>query len=79
MFIRRETLHVSHMYPDLLLHLTEVQDLRLGHDQDDLDRYVGTMELQNEMVDSNRLWWEVSLSSQRVSDIFKENKNLELG
>ena len=79
MFLRRETVHLPTMYPDLLLHLTEVQDLKVGRDKGNLDYYVGTIRPQDKMIDNHRLWWEVSISSQRVSNILKESAALELG
>lgn len=67
------------MYPDLLLQLTEVQDLNLGRNKDNMDGNLGTIRLQCEMVEKHRLWWETSISSQRITNILQEGAELEFG
>lgn len=61
MLLRRETVHNSPVYPDLLLHLTEVQDLNIGPFRDDPGIYQGTIHPQNKMINDHRLWWEASI------------------
>ena len=79
MSLRREIVHTPTMYPDLQLHLTEVQDLNVGQSADESDHYIGTIAPQDEMVANHRLWWQVSISSQHATNILKENETLELG
>ena len=67
------------MYPNLQLHLTEVQDLDISRGAVDNDHYNGIIEPQDEMAANHRLWWEVSISSQYATNILRENEALELG
>lgn len=77
--LRREKIYKTAVYPDLLLHLTEVQNLDVRRDVNDLKSYRGSLKCQSEMTESHRLWWEVSISSQRAASILEENQSLEIG
>ena len=79
MCLLREVVYIPTTYPDLRLHLTEVQDLKVSQSADDTNHYNGTIEPQDQMVANHRLWWEVSISSQHATNILKETENLELG
>lgn len=79
MLLQRETVHSSALYPDLMLHLTEVQDLNVSLDQAGLDYHVGTLQSQNAMVDNHRLWWKIAISSHCVSKILEASADLETG
>lgn len=59
--------------------MTEVQDLDVRPDKDDPDYYLGTIQVQDAMVDNHRLWWETSITSKHVSDILETSAELELG
>lgn len=80
--VHRETRHRSTQYPDLLLKLSEVQELsfelsptgtKQGQD------YHAWTKPKEEMVNDGKLWWEVSLASVAAENMFKENEALELG
>ncbi len=74
--IRRETLHPSKVYADLLIRLCEVQDLQAckqGH------RYDGGVQDRESMIDAGRYWWEASITSLNATSILEENDKLEVG
>ena len=78
--LRRETRHRSVIYPDLLLRLSEVEELAiepsaLAQDQE----CRAYSKPRKQMVNEDRLWWEASLVSARATRAFTENKLLELG
>lgn len=77
--LRRETLHPITVYPDLILHLTEHQDLQVRQPSDSESIYSGSIQASNVMVKANRLWWGAEISSVNASTILKENITLELG
>ena len=81
--LRRETVHSSVVYPDLLFHLTEVQDLAVfvatGKLTGTDTRYQGTILTPARMMSVGRLWWETSVTSIHASNILQENNALELG
>ena len=77
--LRRETLHPVTLRPDLMLHLTESQDLQVGRASGSGTVYTGTIQASKIMIKTNRLWWTAKISSLRVSAILKENNSLELG
>ena len=71
MWVRREIIYTPTMYPNLQLHLTEVQDLDISRGAVDNDHYNGIIEPQDEMAANHRLWWEVSISSQYANNILR--------
>ena len=77
--LRRETLHPVTIYPDLILHLTECQDLQVRRSSGPESIYSGSIQPPKVMVKSNRLWWEAKISSTNADNILKENVALELG
>lgn len=77
--LRRETLHPVTIYPDLMLHLTECQDLDVRHPSDSESIYSGSIENPKVMDKANRLWWEANISSTSSDSILSENLTLELG
>ena len=77
--LHRETLHPLTVYPDLLLHLTEYQDLSVQQSFDSEGIYSGSMQASNVMVKANKLWWGANISSINVRAILEENITLELG
>ena len=79
-FVRRSTCHSTAIYPDLVLHLTEIQNLIIDGQSGSKQHYHATAKSPDEMIASgNRLWWEASLSSITVDEILRENNALELG
>ena len=79
--IRRETRHRSTNYPDLLLKLSEVQELsfEISATGKEEQHYHAWTKPKPEMVNDGKLWWEVSLASVAAEKILKENETLELG
>ena len=77
--LHRETLHPFTVYPDLLLHLTEHQDLAVRQPFDSEGFYSGSMQASNVMVKANKLWWGAKISSVNARAILEENITLELG
>ena len=79
--IRRETRHRSTNYPDLLLKLAEVQELtfEISATGNEEHRYHAWTKPKPDMVNEEKLWWEVSLASVTAEKILKENETLELG
>ena len=77
--LHRETLHPVTVYPDLILHLTEYQDLQVRQPSDSKSIYSGSIQASKVMVKANKLWWGARISSVNASAILKENVTLELG
>lgn len=78
--LRRETVHASTMYPDMLLHLTEVQDLGVFTRPTQTENsYSGSILPHKNMVSADRLWWEVSLSSLNVTAKLNEKDRAQCG
>ncbi|MCJ1477030.1 hypothetical protein MMC13_005701 [Lambiella insularis] len=75
--VRRQVSHSSTANPDLLLHLTEVQDLVLQRSSQQFRAYAASEEDMTK--DDNRVWWEASVSSTVADKVLKENETLELG
>ena len=75
----RETLHLVTIYPDLILHLTEYQDLQVRQSSESKNIYIGSIQASDVMIKANRVWWGAKLSSINASTILKENMTLELG
>lgn len=75
--VRRQASHSSTTNPDLLLHLTEVQDLVIQRSTQGFRAYAASDEDMTK--DDNRVWWEASISSFIADTILKENETLELG
>ncbi|KAL8795559.1 MAG: hypothetical protein Q9195_001980 [Heterodermia aff. obscurata] len=79
--IRRETRHRSTNYPDLLLKLSEVQELsfEISATENEEQCYHAWTKPKPDMVNDGKLWWEVSLASVTAEQILQENETLELG
>lgn len=77
--LRRETTHSSAVYPDLLLHLSEVQDLAVEKLAGTENQYQGSIYVPARMISSRRLWWEASVTSIHATKVLRENDTLELG
>ncbi len=75
----RETSHCSALYPDILLHLKEVQDLGVWQMAGKRQEYHASAKPQFEMATEGKLWWEVSISSSTADVILEENEKLEIG
>ncbi|KAI9722587.1 MAG: hypothetical protein M1812_001518 [Candelaria pacifica] len=75
--LRRETRYYAIAHPNIVLHLTEVQQLYM--EQSDTDNLRAFAKPAAEMIKENRLWYEVSLSSKLATEKFNENLELELG
>ena len=77
--LNRETLHSVTLYPDLILHLTEYQDLQVRQASDSESIYSGSIQASQVMIKANNLWWGAKLSSVNVNAILEGNTTLELG
>ena len=77
--LRRETLHPSTIHPDLVLHMTECQDLQVRQPSDSESIYSGSIQSANVMIKTNRLWWEAKVTSINAATVLKGNLRLELG
>lgn len=77
--LRRETFHPATIYPDLILHLTECQDLQVRQPSHSESIYCGSIQAPNVMIKASRLWWEAKISSTSATTILKDNVQLELG
>ena len=77
--LRRETVHSSTVYPDLQVHLIEKQDAGCAPAAGLAASYVGSVNLEEEMASSRRLWWTASLSSVNACSVLQENEGLSLG
>jgi len=73
---RRKTAHAVRTYPDLLLHLCEVQEFELSSSDNGLR---GVIKLSKDMIQANRLWWEVNITSTSATAVLSEGEILELG
>ena len=78
--LHRETCHRSTNYPDLLMRLSEVQDLHLELTKlDGPQKCHAFTKAKKEMVEDMRLWWEVSVASVTATKMLEENQTLEIG
>ena len=77
--VRRETLHSSTVYPDLILRLTENQEAYCEPMNGSTDKYIASIKSAKEMEAAQRLWWTASVSSITTSSILQENNSLQLG
>ncbi len=75
----RETSHRSTLYPDIRLHLKEVQDLGVWQMTGKRQEYHASAKPQLDMAIQGKLFWEVSISSIAADAILKENEKLEIG
>lgn len=75
--LRRETRYHAVTQPDIVLHLTEVQQLFV--EQSNKNELRAFAQPATEMIKQNRLWYEVSLSSKYATEKFNENLGLEIG
>lgn len=79
-FLRRETTHCCTDHPDVLLHLSEVQDLNIWRAKAPQGPREGSLASQQLTVGyGGKTWWEVSFSSIVVNESFKANDTLVLG
>ena len=78
--LKREIVHATITYPDLLLHITEVQMLKVSCQiVDDADVFTGSLAPQEEMIANDRLWWEASISSYYADHVLGKSASLEIG
>lgn len=77
--LHRETRHAVSDYADILLHLLEVQELNLFHQEGKVEYQASLPPVPNTSSPGCGSWWEVSLSSVLATDAFKQNQVLELG
>ena len=77
--LHRETLHPLTVYPDLLLHLTEYQDLSVRQPSESESIYSGSIQASDVMIKTHKLWWGAKISSINTTAILDENITLELG
>lgn len=79
--IRRDTRHRSTNYPDLLLKLSEVQELsfEISATENEEHCYHASTKPKRDMANDGKLWWEVSLASVAAEKMLRENETLELG
>lgn len=79
-FLRREASHRSSEYPDILVNLSEVQDLHLWQPNGPKGPYEGSLlSPQSEAINAGKLWWEVTVSCVEVEKHFQANNHLEVG
>ena len=77
---RRETRHRSVIYPDLLLRLSEVEELAMEPSATGQEQTCRAYSKpRKQMVNESRLWWEAALSSASATRAFTENRMLEIG
>lgn len=78
--LHRETCHRSNNYPDLIMRLSEIQDLNLELTKaGPIQKCHAWTKAKKDMISDGRLWWEVSISSSAASRMLQENQILELG
>lgn len=79
MTLKRETVHTVPAYPDLKLHMAEVQSLKVtSQSADNVEVFTGSLAPQQEMIADHRLWWEASISSYYADHILGKSDNLEI-
>lgn len=71
--------NISPEDPGIFLQITEVQNLFLNPFSNDRNTYHCRARLPETMVNCHRLWYEVSLVSSAIEDMFLENKDLAPG
>ena len=76
--VKRRTRHRCYKYPDVVLQLTENHDLIIEQPS---HRHYRAYSYPASRMESegNRLWWEVSLTSDQAQDILQANQRLEIG
>ena len=79
LMLRRMTTHTSAVYPDLAIHLSQVQVINLQPLEGKPCIYTGSISTEQKMAAKGRLWWEASLSSLKAASVLHENEGLELG
>ncbi|KAH0545051.1 hypothetical protein FGG08_000822 [Glutinoglossum americanum] len=78
--LRRETRYVTHPKElKIALCITEMQRLRLSESTVSPGVYNALADTHAEMVSNNRLWYGVSLISQEIETLVKENLDIEVG
>lgn len=76
--VRRQKAYTCLHKQDLLLRLTEVQELALVWRSE--QQFQAYAEPHDDMVkDDNRIWWEASITSEAADRTLAENETLELG
>lgn len=76
--VKRRTSHRCYKHPDVVLQLTEIQDLMIEQPLHRHYRAYGNPAARMEN-DGNRLWWEVSLTSHTAQEMLLANQWLEVG
>ena len=77
--VRKETVHRSHTYPDLRLHLQEVINTNCRASTNVPCSYGGSIATTSEMAATSKAWWTAGISSMKADHILKRNQSLELG
>ena len=77
--LQRATAHSANIYPDLLLHLKEIQDMSVQQVPDSRNQYRGSINTPRKMENVGKLWWQVSITSISASMILEGSETLEFG
>lgn len=77
--LRQETHHRSSQYPDLVLVLSQVQELEIAHKTESSDEYLAYTNSRAQMVHEHRRWFEASIASALATKRFQENQALGVG
>ncbi|KZF23802.1 hypothetical protein L228DRAFT_282485 [Xylona heveae TC161] len=77
--LRRQANYASRQFPHVMLNVTEVQDLCIQVNKDDKDMVRACAMPQEQMVNDDRLWYEVAVTSSRADEVFRENLNIPPG
>ena len=72
-------MHPGTIHPDIVLHMTECQDLQVRQPSDSEKIYSGSIQSANVMIKTNRLWWEAKITSINAATVLEGNSGLELG
>ena len=79
MKLHRETRHRSTNYSDLFLKLTEVQNMSFELSSIKLDHECRAWtKSKKELINEEKLWWEIAVASVVVEQTLEENKTFEL-
>ncbi|KAH0564788.1 hypothetical protein GP486_001817 [Trichoglossum hirsutum] len=78
--LRRETRYTTHPKElKITLCVTELQRLRLSQSTVSPGVYTASVGSHADMVSDNHLWYSVSLVSQEIDALFKENSDMDVG
>ena len=75
--VKRRTRHACLTYPNTFLQLTEVQECDIQNNKLGHHRIVGRGPRQ--LIEDNRLWWEVSVGHVETANLLRANEGLEIG